>query len=136
MDKDKPDNVADEPGLLPYGSNIGAPSFTPDDLVVFKQNGASRVVEHLSAKMEEIRKQYEELMEEFDWNRVIYNSEFSFTPIQGKSYHLYKRTNGTTFLSILNPKESKFVDHRGYEHMGEFTFSTNESWIKNEESKF
>ena len=28
----KPDNVADNPGLLPYGSNIGAPSIKIDNI--------------------------------------------------------------------------------------------------------
>jgi len=31
MEKEKPDNVADSPGLMPYGTNIGAPSIKPDD---------------------------------------------------------------------------------------------------------
>ena len=29
MTNKRPDNVADNPGLLPYGSNIGAPSIKP-----------------------------------------------------------------------------------------------------------
>lgn len=130
MDKDKPDNVADEPGLLPYGSNIGAPSFRPDDLTIFKQNGATKVVEHLAAKMDKIKKEYEELMSEFNWNKIVYNSEFSFTPKQGENYHLYKRVDGTNFLSILGPKESNFIYRKNYEYLGEFLFTTNDSWLK------
>ena len=29
MTDKKPDNVADNPGLLPYGSNVGSPSIKP-----------------------------------------------------------------------------------------------------------
>ena len=36
MSKKKPDQVADNPGLLPYGSNVAAPSINPQDIAVWK----------------------------------------------------------------------------------------------------
>ena len=37
MSKKKPDQVADNPNILPYGSNVGAPVIKPNDLTSFKQ---------------------------------------------------------------------------------------------------
>ena len=37
MAKKKPDQVADNPNILPYASNVGAPVIKPTDLTSFKQ---------------------------------------------------------------------------------------------------
>ena len=42
MKTKKPDNVADSPGLLPYGTNVSAPSIKPTDLTTFKKNGLDK----------------------------------------------------------------------------------------------
>ena len=133
--KEKPDNVADEPGLLPYGSNLSAPSFRPDDLTVFKKSGATRVVDHLSTKMLEIQKMYIDLMEEYSWNEEIYKSEYTFRPIQGNVYYLYRRPDGTTFLSILSAAESRFAEKWDYEILGSFLFCSNDNWVKQTDEK-
>ena len=39
----KPDNVADNPGLLPYASNVGAPAIIVDDIKHWKQPESSQV---------------------------------------------------------------------------------------------
>ena len=36
MSKKKPDNVADNPGILPYGSNVGAPAIKSTDVDTWK----------------------------------------------------------------------------------------------------
>ena len=33
----KPDNVADNPAILPYGSNVGAPAIQPINISSWKQ---------------------------------------------------------------------------------------------------
>ena len=37
MAKKKPDQVADNPNILPYASNLGAPVIKPTDLTSYKQ---------------------------------------------------------------------------------------------------
>ena len=54
MDTKKPDNVADTPGLLPYGSNIGAPSIKPTDVSLFKQSGLEKVNKVFDKRYKEI----------------------------------------------------------------------------------
>lgn len=36
MSKKKPDQVADNPGLLPYASNVGAPAIKQNDFTTWK----------------------------------------------------------------------------------------------------
>ena len=49
---DKPDNVADNPGLLPYGSNIGAPVIRPDDVENWKNSKIIKVNKEFSNRYE------------------------------------------------------------------------------------
>ena len=38
------------------------------------------------------------MMQQFQYNKLIFQAKFSFEPILGETYHLYKRENGETFL--------------------------------------
>ena len=50
----KPDSVADNPALLPYASNVGAPAIRPDNVDVWKQRSIHKVNKQLSTKFEEL----------------------------------------------------------------------------------
>jgi len=78
METKRPDNFVDNPGLLPYGSNIGAPSIKPVDLTPFKRNGLSKV-------------------------EKVYESKYKFEPIVGEIYHLYEDSDGEHLLSLIEP---------------------------------
>ena len=39
----KPDNVAENPAILPYGSNVGAPAITPTNISSWKQQRTASV---------------------------------------------------------------------------------------------
>ena len=57
MKTKKPDNVADSPGLLPYGTNVSAPSIKPTDLTTFKKNGLDKVTKFFDRRYKEIVEQ-------------------------------------------------------------------------------
>ena len=61
METKKPDNVADRPGLLPYASNVGAPSIKPTDLTSFKKNGLDKVNKVFDRRYQEILEQAQTL---------------------------------------------------------------------------
>ena len=46
MAKKKPDQVADNPNILPYASNVGAPVIKPTDLTSFKQEKILKYVQN------------------------------------------------------------------------------------------
>lgn len=120
----KPDNVADNPGLLPYGSNVGAPSIKVDNIESWKNPKVIKVNKEFNNRYESLKKQYDELVEEFKWNEIVYNSKFNFEPVVGETYHLYYGQNGTTFLSLIEPNQW------GREHIGSFTLNYDNKWIK------
>ncbi len=111
MEKPKPDNVVytEETGynahLLPYGSNVGAPVIKSDDLVAWKSSGIHKVNKELENKFNELKAAYQDLVEEYRWNELVYNAKFSFEPVVGETYHMYRGDDGKEFLSLVSPQE-------------------------------
>jgi len=120
----KPDNVADNPGLLPYASNVGAPAIRTEDIDAWKQRGVNKVNKQLSTKFEELKEEYRRLVEEFQWNELVYTAKFAYEPVIGDTYHLYVGNNGALFLSLIGP------DEWNKEHIGSFRLDSNQKWIK------
>ena len=120
----KPDNVADNPGLLPYGSNIGAPSISPDNVENWKVSRLENLNNHFKTKYNELKNEFDSFMEEFYWNELIYRTKFNFEPIVGHIYHLYYDKNENPFLSIIGPNE---WDQK---YIGSFKLNSDNRWIK------
>jgi hypothetical protein len=125
----KPDNVADNPGLLPYGSNIGAPSIKIDNVDGWKKSNVFKVNKELNTRFEELKNQYQRLIEEYEWNQLVYSAHYNFEPIIGETYHLY-RNNDKIFLSLIKPEEWKL------EYLGSFKLDSNNKWNKLDEIHF
>ncbi|PXY42430.1 DUF2452 domain-containing protein [Flavobacterium cheongpyeongense] len=130
MQKDKPDNVvfSNEEGynasLLPYATNVGAPVIKADDVAGWKNTGINKVNREFESKFNELKIQYQNLIKEFQWNELVYNARFSFEPIVGEIYHLYKDTDGFDFLSLIGPNEWN------KEHVGTFRLNSDKKWIR------
>jgi len=120
----KPDNVADNPGLLPYASNVGAPAIKIENISGWKQLNAKKVNKQFFQKFEELKEEYQKLIDEFKLNELIYSAKYNFEPIIGESYYLYYDKKGDVFLSIINPNEWD------YEFIGTFKMDSNNKWLK------
>ena len=114
-DAKKPDQVVFDTELqaytakiTPFPTNVGAPKIEINDITHWKNNTLSKVNHQLAAKFKEIEQQYSQLMEQYEYNNLIYQAKFSFEPIVGKTYHLYKKDDESTFLSVLAPNECNF----------------------------
>ena len=118
------DNISDNPGLLPYGSNVGAPAIKVEDVSTWKNRGVQKVNKQLNTKFNELKEEYNKLIEEFQWNDLVYRSNFSFEPVIGETYHLYIGKDGNLFLSLIGPTEWN------REHMGTFTLNSEQKWVK------
>lgn len=129
MESKKPDNVvySDDEGfnasVLPYGTNVGAPVIRMDDVVSWKSRGISNVNKQFESKFNELKIQYQNLMEEYEWNELVYNSKFLFEPVIGEIYHLYRDEAGANFLSLIGPLEWN------KEHIGTFKLNSEKKWI-------
>jgi len=129
MENKKPDNVvfSDDKGynasVLPYATNVGAPAIRMDDVVSWKNRNISTVNKEFENKFKELKSQYENLMQEFEFNELVYSAKFSFEPIMGEIYHLYTGEDGVNFLSLISPQEWN------KEHLGTFKLNSDKKWI-------
>lgn len=130
MNKKKPDQVVytEKEGYiahkLPYATNSSAPKIEATDLTSWKNDSIHKVNHQLKTKFERIKNSYNALVEQFEYNQLVYASQYSFEPIIGQNYHLYESKNKTTFLSILAPNECNF------NFIGSFKLNEDRMWEK------
>ncbi|MFD2591361.1 DUF2452 domain-containing protein [Aquimarina hainanensis] len=110
--------------LKPYATDMGAPVITITDTAAWKNANINKVNNQVKAKFEELKKEYDALMEKYAYNDLIYNAKFNFEPVVGKIYHLYKDKTEQPYLSIIAPEECNF------EHLGSFRLNADKMWEK------
>lgn len=108
--------------ITPFPTNVGAPKIEMTDITHWKNNNISKINHQLGTQFEEIKQAYDKLIEQYEYNRLIYEAKFSFEPIIGKVYHLYKREDDSTFLSMLAPNECNF------NHLKSFRLNADAVW--------
>jgi hypothetical protein len=130
-DTKKPDNVVFDvetqkydAALKPYATNVGAPVITTTDTIAWKNRSINKLNHKVQTRYQEIKAQYEQLMQEFEYNNKIYSAKFAFEPIIGDLYHLYKRENDEIFLSIIAPDQCNFNS------LGSFRLNADQIWEK------
>mgnify|MGYP003110079886 CR=1 FL=1 len=125
---DKPDDVADNPHSLPYASDRAAPAIKPDTSIAgWKIDAVVSANKHYEDRYNDIKRQFQELTEEFKWNDIMFNAEMRIKPVVGKSYHLYQREDGTYRVSLFAPEEI-VAGRDGY--VGTFRLNYDNRWNK------
>lgn len=89
---------------LPYPASRLAPKIVPQDLTNFKSRGVSRVERELQQEMVEIQERYMDVIDAFNWNKLIYEAQFGFEPVCGEVYHLYE-VGSKRHLSMIEPEK-------------------------------
>lgn len=127
----KPDNVVFDTenqkydaALKPYATSVGAPVITATDTLAWKNRSINKINHKVEAKYLELKAEYEKMIQEFEYNKLIFNAKFTFEPIIGEVYHLYKRENGESFLSIIAPEQCSF------NALGSFYLNADHIWEK------
>jgi len=110
--------------LLPYASGVGAPKIVPPDVTTWKNANIVTANNQFKARFENIQIQYQEMMDQFEYNNLIYSAKYSFEPITGKIYHLYRSKNQSVFLSLISPDECNF------DYVGSFRLGPDKMWEK------
>jgi hypothetical protein len=125
----KPDNIvySESEGynanLLPYGTTVGAPVIKLDDVVTWKVKGIHTVNKEFESKFNELKNEYNQLVEEFKWNERVYHAKFSFEPVVGDIYYMYQGSDDKEFLSLIAPTEWN------QEYIGTFKLNSERKWI-------
>lgn len=130
MKKKKPDLVVwdEDRGYyakeLTYGSNLGAPSIQLEDVDGWKKVQAHKANKVFTKKYDELKNEFKELIDEVKWNEFVYSSQYNFVPVMGETYYLYRKPNGSIFLSLISP------DEWNMEYIGATRLESNNKWIK------
>lgn len=120
----KPDNFAENKALLPYGDNISAPTIRPDNIDEWKLRGVNKVNKQIQTKFDELKEEFQNLVKEYQWNELVYQSHFAYEPVIGENYHLYVGKGGSPFLSLIAPNEWD------KELISSFKLNSEQKWIK------
>ncbi len=107
---------------MPYPTSTLSPNITPPDLSSFKSRNITEVERELSQKLDAIRQEYISVIDAFNWNKMIYESDFGFEPVIGQDYYLYREKNSFR-LSMIEPQ--KWL---GKKFVGSFRLTANGQW--------
>lgn len=129
--KKKPDLVvfdADtqryDASLRTYGTSIGAPQIDLPDVSGWKSTQLHKANKHLKAKFDTIKAEYDSLLELMEYNELVTSAKFSFEPIIGETYYLYRNDDALPFLSIIDPNSCSF------DFVGSFRLTSDYLWEK------
>ena len=110
--------------LLPYATNVGAPAIRPDNIDDWKLRGVNKVNKQIETKFNELKEEYLKLVEEYQWNELVYQAKFAYEPVIGETDHLDVGKDGGPFLSLIAPHELN------RELIGSFQLNSEQKWVK------
>ena len=97
------------------------------ELENWKPSHGSEVKKYFINKSNELKDEYIKLVNEFNLNKLIFESTITFKPIMGKKYYLYKNTKNERFLSLISPEE--WNKKTNLEYLGAFRQDTSLKWV-------
>jgi hypothetical protein len=110
--------------LKPYATNVSAPVIKTLDTIAWKNRHIHAVNKQIDAKYKALKSEFDSLMEQFEYNNLVYAATFNFEPIIGFTYHLYRDANQEAFLSVIAPHECNF------DYVGTFKLTADKMWQK------
>lgn len=123
LDK-KPDMYAEDKAIMPYGDSVAAPAIKQEDIAGWKIEQAIKTNHYLESRYNEIKEEYRKLIEMFEWNELVYKSQYNFVPIKGHTYYLYQKEDNRLFLSLIEPENWDQI------FLGAFKLDSDDKWIK------
>jgi len=128
MKKKYPDNVVFnyntqefDASKKAYPTSVGGQSFEP---IHVDKGDSLKANKYFESKITELKDEYEKLVSEYNWTRLVYESTYNFQPILGEAYHLYKKKTHGLFLSLIEPNQWEV------EHVGTVKLLNNGKWEK------
>ena len=119
--------VVTDKRMKEYGVSTLDPVIKPTDTTEFKNKSARSFEKTLTSKMEELKREYDKLVEDYNINKLVLDSEIRIEPKQGNIYHLYQRENENRFLSILSPEDWGNAP-REFVHLASVRLNSENQW--------
>ena len=91
----------------------------------WKPEQATKVKNHFTERFKELKEAYDKLIKDFNWNKIIFESEMMFKPVIGKTYYLFQREDGTKFMTLISPEEWGKND---LQYIGAFKQDSRQKW--------
>lgn len=113
---------------MPYGDNVAAPAITLPDTKDYREVKVKEAQNKLKTRYEELEAEFKKLVETAADNELIYNANIRFSPKVGEVYHLYRKEDGTTWVSLIGPDE--WGSGYNFEFLGSFRLATDSVWIR------
>ena len=110
--------------LKPYATNVGAPAIKVTDNSSWKTRNINKANKQIKARYLELKAEYDKMMAELEYNTLVYNARYTFEPLIGETYHLYRDKKQEPFLSIIAPSDCNF------DHIGSFLLNSELIWKK------
>ena len=118
----KPDQFVVNPASMPYPTNVGAPAFTVPDILKHKTERGINATNALTTRFDELKEEYFKLVQLAEDTSLVYNAEYSFIPVVGKTYYLYIGSTDKLFLSLIEPERAS------WEYKGSFRYTYDNVW--------
>ncbi|MEX1188084.1 MAG: DUF2452 domain-containing protein [Bacteroidia bacterium] len=104
--------IAQNPGLLPYAHTLSSGVIKPADKGKIKSNALLAMEQQTDMQLRQLEeqikllyKQAKDIKERTDISLWIYEADMGFDPLIGHTYHLYEKSGGKHFLSMVAPSE-------------------------------
>lgn len=104
--------TAANPGLLPYAHTAGGAVIRPEDMGRVKGNALMAMEQQTDMHLGQIHEQLAVLARQAqaiqrrkELSLMIYEAAMGFDPIINHIYHLYRKRDGSTVLSLLSPED-------------------------------
>ena len=98
--------------VLPYSASVSGAVIKHNEEGIIKHKALTAMEEQTNMQLEQIRRQIEllalqahEIQKRKELSIVIYSAKLSFKPNIGQVYYLYEKTDGSSMLSLVSPKE-------------------------------
>ncbi|MBR9915750.1 MAG: DUF2452 domain-containing protein [Algicola sp.] len=114
--------------LKPYATNVGAPAIQVHGNSTWKNRNILKANKQIQAKYLELKAEYDKMIQELEYNNLVYNSRYNFEPLVGETYFLYRDKKDQPFLSIIAPSDCNF------DYIGSFQLNSEFVWKKVDES--
>ena len=100
----RPDHVIEDRNQKNYIAEYSAPVITVPNLSSFRADKDNNLKHKITSRLEELQKEYNELVDLYNYNALVDTFSYSFTPVQGGMYYLYDN-EGHRFMSLIGPEE-------------------------------
>ena len=87
--------------LLPYGTTSSSPPIVLPDTALFLSERGSLTKNYFENAVELLNREYEAIKSLAALNELVYKSSYNFVPRVGQQYHLYKKTDDSYLLSMI-----------------------------------